>query len=32
MDKNAFRGAPVIDVYTAANTGDYDVIYYVLNR
>ncbi|XP_021929100.1 ankyrin repeat and SAM domain-containing protein 3-like isoform X2 [Zootermopsis nevadensis] len=31
MDKNAFRGAPFIDVYTAASTGDYDVIYHVLN-
>jgi hypothetical protein len=32
MDKNAFSGAAAIDVYTAANTGDYDVIYDVLNR
>jgi hypothetical protein len=32
MDKNAFRGAPLIDIYTAANTGDYDVIHDALNR
>jgi hypothetical protein len=32
MDKNVFRGAPAIDIYTAANIGDYDVIYHVLNR
>ena len=32
MDKNAFRGAPVIDIYTAASIGDYDVIHDALNR
>jgi hypothetical protein len=32
LDKNVFRGAPVIDIYTAASVGDYDVIYHVLNR
>jgi hypothetical protein len=32
MDKNVFRGAPAIDIYTAANIGDYDVIYHALNR
>jgi hypothetical protein len=32
MGKNIFRDAPAIDVYTAANTGDYDVIYNILNR
>jgi hypothetical protein len=32
MDKNAFRGAPIIDIYTAASTGDYDVIHDALNR
>jgi hypothetical protein len=31
MDKNVFRGAPAIDIYTAANIGDCDVIYHVLN-
>jgi len=32
MDKHAFRGAPVIDIYTAASIGDYDVIHDALNR
>jgi hypothetical protein len=32
MDKNVFRGARAMDIYTAANIGDYDVIYHVLNR
>jgi hypothetical protein len=32
MDNNAFRDAPVIDIYTAASMGDYDVIHDALNR
>ncbi|PNF37306.1 hypothetical protein B7P43_G00445 [Cryptotermes secundus] len=31
VDKNVFTGAPAIDIYTAANIGDYDVIYHALN-
>jgi hypothetical protein len=31
-EKNAFISTPAMDIYTAANIGDYDVIYHVMNR